>query len=102
MATTAFQASEQRLNNAVRARLCNAVAVIAGGPEVGVIFDNGFAVGGVGVIGMATSQPSIELPTQDLPSQPHGASVVIGATTWRIDEHQPDGSGWSRVELSKP
>ena len=70
-----------------------------GGASVAVIFDNASSLGSVGPYGMASTQPSITLPTAQVPSTPVGTTVVVGATTYLVAAHEPDGTGISRLLL---
>ena len=70
-----------------------------GGVAVGVIFDNGYALGNVGTLGMASSQPSITLKTSDVPISPVGTAVLIGSASYLVAAHEPDGTGISRLLL---
>jgi hypothetical protein len=70
-----------------------------GGVAVAAIFDNGYALGSVGTYGMATSQPSLTLSTADVPATPVGVSVVVGAASYLVAAHEPDGTGVSRLLL---
>lgn len=70
-----------------------------GGEAVLGVFDNAYALGNVGVVGMAGSQPMFTLPTASVPADPVGQSLVIGADEYLVVEHQPDGTGVSRLVL---
>lgn len=70
-----------------------------GGVQVSVIFDNGYAAGNVGMLGMAGAQPAITLPTAQVPGNPLGGTVTIGATSYLVAAHEPDGTGISRLLL---
>lgn len=70
-----------------------------GGASVAVIFDNASSLGAVGPFGMASTQPSITLPTVNVPSNPVGTTVVVGAATYLVASHEPDGTGISRLLL---
>lgn len=94
---TAFENLEQRVNSAVASRLCNALANF-GGDDVPVIFDDGMALGGVGV-GIVTSQPAIQLLTTAVPVNPDHAPVTVKGVSYVVGMHEPDGSGWSRLLL---
>lgn len=74
-------------------------ATVGGVAGVAVLYDNGAAVGGVGMLGMATSQPSITLPTSYVPSTPVGSTVIVNATTYLVAASEPDGTGISRLLL---
>ena len=97
MAAT-FAALETRVNRAVLSRLSNTDATVN---AVGVsgIFDNGYMLGNVGMHGMASSQPSLTIATADVPATPVGAAVVVGAVSYLVASHEPDGSGLSRLVL---
>lgn len=73
-------------------------ATLAG---VGVlaIFDNGYAFGNAGLTGMASTQPSLTLATSSVPANPVGATAVVGAATYLVAAHEPDGTGVSRLLL---
>jgi len=70
-----------------------------GGETVAVIFSNGYALGGVGPIGMASSQPMLTLATSAVPADPVGTALVVNNTTFTIAAHEPDGTGISRLML---
>jgi hypothetical protein len=94
----AFAALETRLNRAVFSRLANVDAVV-NSVAVPAIFDAAYAQGSVGAYGMASSQPVLTLATADVPATPVGAAVVVGAASYLVAEHQPDGTGISRLLL---
>lgn len=79
------------------------VATVGGVAGVGVIFDNANALGNVGLLGMAGSQPSITLPTTAVPASPLGSAVVItagpGAGSYLVAATEPDGTGVTRLVL---
>lgn len=95
-----FAALEARVNQSVFSRLANAQADFGGG-LVPVIFDNAYAHGGVGPIGMAGTQPMATLKTADVPANPIGQTVTINAIAYAIAEHQPDGAGVSTLFLER-
>ncbi len=70
-----------------------------GGVAVAGIFDNGYALGSVGTFGMASTQPSLTLPTASVPANPVGMAVVVGGSSYLVAAHEPDGTGISRVLL---
>lgn len=70
-----------------------------GGSAVSAIFDNGYALGSVGPIGMASSQPMLTLATADVPANPVGTAVVVAAGNYTVGAHEPDGTGISRLML---
>jgi hypothetical protein len=71
------------------------------GQPVSVIFDNGYAFGDVGLIGMASSQPTICLPTSQVPADPIGKTVLVGAVSYQVATHEPDGAGVSHCKLER-
>ena len=75
-------------------------ATLAGAAVRG-IFDNGSALGAVGIAGLATTQPSLTLPTAALPSPVVGAALVLGGQAYTVAAHEPDGTGVSLLLLEK-
>lgn len=75
------------------------VTATVGGETVSVIFDNGYALGSVGPIGMASSQPMAKMATANVPINPVGAPFVIEGANYTIGAHEPDGTGISRLLL---
>lgn len=76
-----------------------ASAVTLNGVPVTGIFDNANALGSVGPYGMASTQPTLTLPTTSVPANPVGLSAVVGAVTYLVAAHEPDGTGVSRLLL---
>ena len=70
-----------------------------GGVVVSGIFDNGYALGSVGAMGMASSQPTLTLATASVPANPVGTAVVVGGGNYLVGAHEPDGTGMSRLML---
>jgi len=66
-----------------------------GGVAVSAIFDNGYALGSVGALGMASSQPMLTLATSVVPANAVGSAVVVGAASYVVGAHEPDGTGIS-------
>lgn len=73
--------------------------VSVGGVEVSAIFGNGYAQGNVGMLGMASSQPSLTLASADVSTDPVGAAVLVGSVAYLVAAHEPDGTGISRLLL---
>lgn len=71
------------------------------GQAVRGIFDNGFALGSVGVTGIACAQPSLTLPTSSLVGEAVGQTVTINAVAYTVAAHEPDGTGMSRLLLER-
>lgn len=97
--TAAFSALEARVNRAVFRHLSNAEATFNNGPAVAGVFDNGYALGNVGLTGMASTQPSFTLPTASISGEPEGQTLVVNATSYYVSAHEPDGTGMSRLIL---
>lgn len=76
-----------------------AISVSIGGVPVSAIFDNGYAQGNVGMLGMATTQPTLTLASADVSTNPVGAAVLVGAVAYVVAAHEPDGTGISRLLL---
>ena len=73
-----------------------------GGLGLQGVLDNGYTLGAVGPfagMGMATTQPRLTCATASLPANPVGAAVVVGAASYVVAEHQPDGTGISVLLL---
>lgn len=71
------------------------------GQAVRGIFDNGFALGSVGVTGIAGAQPALTLPSSVLGGEPVGQAVTINAVAYTVAAHEPDGTGMSRLLLER-
>ena len=76
-----------------------AQAVTINGSSVSAIFDNANALGSVGPYGVASTQPTLTLPTISVPANPVGLSAVVDAVTYLVAAHEPDGTGVSRLLL---
>jgi hypothetical protein len=77
------------------------VAVTVDGQAREAIFDSEFQLGGLTATGIASAQPMLTLRTADVPASPVGKTTVVGSTTYTIVEHQPDGTGVSRLMLER-
>jgi hypothetical protein len=77
-----------------------AVACTVNGQAVRGIFDNGFALGAVG-IGMAGTQPTLRLRTADVTADPVGQAVSVNAVAYTVAAHEPDGTGVSVLMLER-
>lgn len=95
-----FAMLEARVNTAVFAHLANATATLAG-LEVDGIFDAAYALGDVGGLGMASTQPVLTLPTAQVPTYPVGLAVLVKGVAYLVAAHEPDGTGMSRLALEK-
>lgn len=73
--------------------------VTLNGSSVRAVFDNAYAQGTVGPIGMGGTQPVLTLATSDVPASPVGKTCVVGATTYTVASHEPDGTGVSVLFL---
>jgi hypothetical protein len=96
--TTRFAALEAKANAALLRHLANAQATVAGVAVQGV-FGNGYAVGQVGALGIASTQPSLTLLTTQVPAEPIGQAVLVAGQAYAVDAHEPDGTGISRLLL---
>lgn len=94
-----FAALESRVNSAVFARLANAEVSIDGGSAFGGIFDDGYAVGSVGPLGMGGSQPLVVVPSAQVPAQPVGLPIAVNGGAYLVAAVEPDGVGSSRLLL---
>ena len=71
-------------------------ATLAGEPVVGIL-DRGYALGNVGLVGMAGTQPVFTCPTPA--GDPVGQVLMVGADRYVVAAHEPDGTGVSRLLL---
>jgi hypothetical protein len=71
------------------------------GTTVRAIFDNGYAVGTVGMMGVSTSGPQLRLDTSDVPANPVGKPVVVAGLNFTVAVHDPDGTGLSTLHLEE-
>ena len=78
-----------------------ATAATLNGVAVAGIFDTPLALGVVGEYGMASTQPAYTLPSVSVPANPVGLALVIGATSYVVAAHEPDGTGVSRLLLER-
>ncbi len=78
-----------------------AVTGTLAGVTVRGIFDADHVVAAVGAAGMAACAPGFMLPSADVPVAPVGKTLVLPAGTFRVAEHQPDGTGVSALLLER-
>ena len=95
---TAFATLVQRLNDATMSTFAQALTV--NGQAVQGVFDNGFALGSVGV-GMAGTQPTITLRTADLSADRVGQTALVNAVNYTVAAHEPDANGMSVLMLER-
>lgn len=115
-----FAEFEALVNRETVAHLSNAVATFAGGEQVSGIFDDAHARGDVGMLAMADSRPTFTLLTADIPlavrnwfalyvnpdlsnEEPDAVDLrlVLRGVTYRVTEHEPDGTGMSTLVLKQ-
>lgn len=94
-----FAELEARVSGAVLRHLANAEATFGNGQAVAGIFDNGYALGNVGLTGMASTQPTFTLPTASISGEPVGQTLMVNAISYYVSAHEPDGTGMSRLIL---
>lgn len=99
MTLAPFAALESRLNSAVFARIANAEVSIDGGAAFGGIFDDGYAVGSVGPLGMAGAQPAVLVPADQVPAAPVGRPIAVRGVAYTVAAVEPDGTGCARLLL---
>lgn len=74
------------------------VAATLAGNAVTVIFDNGYQPG----LGeFEGNNPLATIKESSIAGVVHGASLVIGATSYTVREIQPDGTGLAVLQLRK-
>lgn len=115
-----FAELEALVNRETVAHLSNAVATFASGEQVSGIFDDAHARGDVGMLSMADSRPTFTLLTADIPlavrnwfvlyvnpglshEDPDAVDLrlVLRGLTYRVTEHEPDGTGMSTLVLKQ-
>lgn len=87
----------QRVNTIALARWGAPVSV--NGTSVQADFCKPGVTGYLGGVSAEATAPQIILLTADVPANPRGKSVVVGADTYTIVEHKPDGFGLSTLLL---
>lgn len=98
---TAFSAALIRLNQAVFAHLPGDEVITIGGVSVTGIFDAAYAQGSASGMAMASSMPTLTLPTASVPANPVGVASVVSGVNYTVAEHQPDGAGVSVLYLER-
>ena len=93
----AFAALESRLNQAVFARIANAVATLPGWEEVDVVFDKA----GIRVLDglVESSGPQCSAPSAAVCSLSYGDTLIIDGTTYSVTGIEPDGTGITTLQL---
>ena len=72
-----------------------------GGVNVRAIFDNGYALGDVGMVGISGSQPVLTVRSASVPASPVGLAAVVGGVSYVVAAAEPDGTGLSRLLLER-
>lgn len=63
------------------------------------IFDDASAVGDVGELGMATTHPTLLLPSAQVPAAVRGMQVQVAGQHFTVEDAQPDGTGMTLLVL---
>lgn len=71
------------------------------GADVPVIFDNGYALGNVGALGVANGQPTALARSADLAGLDVGGLLHIDSQNYAVAELQPDGTGMTLAVLER-
>lgn len=78
------------------------VDCIVDGQAARGIFDAAYTASSpLGGVGFAAAGPALTLPTDDVPAAPVGKSMTVDGASWRIVDHQPDGTGVSVLLLER-
>jgi hypothetical protein len=72
-----------------------------GGVNVRAVFDSGYALGRVGMMGMAGTQPALMLATASVAADPVGLAAVVNGAAYVVAAHEPDGTGMSLLLLER-
>lgn len=95
---TPFAARQDRLNAAVFRHLSDTAGQLDGADVEG-IFEDPSVIVGIGYVGLQDTRPTFTLPGESVDDDVEGKLLVIGARTWRVAEHRPDGAGVSVLVL---
>lgn len=76
-----------------------AQVAVLGGVTVHGIFDDAYAVGDVGELGMATSQPTLLLSSSQVPANVRGMNLQVDGQHFSVEDVQPDGTGMTLLLL---
>jgi len=100
MATTAppFAQAIADMVSAVVPMLANVSATIDGVPVQG-LFTDAYASANVGPYGMASSTPTVTVPSSAITTDPVGSAITVNGTNYQVVSTEPDGSGLTRLIL---
>ena len=73
-------------------------ALIDGIYPVAGIFDEPYGAAGMGN-GVATSSPTFQLPTDEVPAQPIDRQILVNDVVYLIRGQEPDGTGVTTLVL---
>lgn len=76
-----------------------AQVAVLGGVTVHGIFDDAYAVGEVGELGMGTTHPTLLLPSAKVPAAVRGMQVQVAGQHFTVEDAQPDGTGLTLLIL---
>lgn len=76
-----------------------AQVAVLGGVTVHGIFDDAYAVGEVGELGMGTTHPTLLLPSAQVPAAVRGMQVQVAGQHFTVEDAQPDGTGLTLLLL---
>jgi hypothetical protein len=65
------------------------------------IFSTPHELGGLGITGVAATQPTLIVRTASVATDPVGLSATVGAVSYVVAAHEPDGTGISRLLLDR-
>lgn len=78
------------------------VTVTYSGGSFTAIHDSAFELLPLGeVIGVATTQPRLLARTSDVSALARGTTLTVNGINHKLEEHQPDGTGFTLLLLSK-
>lgn len=98
-----FAASDRasRINDAVFRHHSDAVISINGAADFGGIFEEDYVSASVGMVGMASSAPMVQVPSCQVPHAPVGLPLSVNGKYYHIAAVEPDGSGSTRLILEQ-
>lgn len=84
--------------NAACERVHGQACTLAGSPITGI-----YRAPYAAAFGVADIDPTFRTRTQNLPTPPNGLELIVpGSGTFKVRSHQPDGTGWSTLQLEAP
>lgn len=97
-----FAARESRVDSAVFRHLANVSVSINGADEVLGVFTDPAAMGNVGRLGMATTQPSVLVPASAVPVDVEGLAIVVNGVAYVVAVAEAETADSTLLTLERP